>query len=70
LRTRCLKQPDLSWGERGAILTLLGSAERAFFLIERIDDERRSVTRHIPAAAAAAAQSRDAEVPGALPMPA
>ena len=27
------------------ILTLLGSAERAFFLIERIDAERRSVSR-------------------------
>ena len=68
LRARCLKQPDLSWTERGAILTLLGSAERAFFLIERIDAERRSVTRHVPAAAAA--QSRDADVAGAVPMPA
>ncbi len=68
LRARCLKQADLSWTERGAILTLLGSAERAFFLIERIDAERRSVSRHVPAAAAV--QSREADLPGAMPVPA
>jgi phosphate:Na+ symporter len=28
---------------------LLGSAERAFFLIDRIDAERRSVSRETPA---------------------
>jgi phosphate:Na+ symporter len=50
LRDRCLKA-DLPWSERGAILTLLGSAERAFYLIERIDAERRSVARVVPAAA-------------------
>lgn len=50
LRERCLKQGnDLPWSERGAILTLLGSAERAFFLIERIDAERRSVSRAVAA---------------------
>ena len=49
LRDRCLKA-DLPWAERGAILTLLGSAERAFYLIERIDAERRSVSRVVPAA--------------------
>ena len=36
---------DLPWAERGAILTLLGSAERAFLLIERINAERQSVLR-------------------------
>lgn len=36
---------DVSWPERGAVLELLGSAERAFFLIERIAAERRSVPR-------------------------
>ncbi len=52
LRERCLKLgADLPWVERGAILALLGSAERAFFLIERIDAERRSVSRVVPAAA-------------------
>lgn len=52
LRERCLKLgTDLPWVERGAILALLGSAERAFFLIERIDAERRSVSRVVPAAA-------------------
>ena len=37
----------LPWEERGAILELLGSAERAFFLIDRIDAERRSVPRSL-----------------------
>jgi phosphate:Na+ symporter len=48
-RERCLRLgPDaLSWEERGAILALLGSAERAFFLINRIDAERRSVPRKV-----------------------
>jgi phosphate:Na+ symporter len=45
-RERCLKLgADLAWEERGAIRELLGSAERAFFLIDRIDAERRSVPR-------------------------
>lgn len=30
---------------RASLLALLGTAERAFPLIERIDSERRSVTR-------------------------
>ena len=56
LRERCLKLgADLPWAERGAILTLLGSAERAFYLIERIDAERRSVSR-APCAPAVAAR--------------
>ena len=50
-RERCLKLgADLPWEERGAILELLGSAERAFFLIDRIDAERRSVPRAVAAA--------------------
>lgn len=49
-REQCLKRADLSWEERGAILALLGSAERAFFLIDRIDAERKSVPRQIPGA--------------------
>jgi phosphate:Na+ symporter len=53
LRERCLKLgSDLPWIERGAILTLLGSAERAFYQIERIDAERRSVSRIVRSAAA------------------
>jgi phosphate:Na+ symporter len=56
LRERALRLgANLPWVERGAILALLGSAERAFTLIERIDAERRSVSRHVPAAASAAA---------------
>ena len=63
LRERCLKLgAELPWAERGAILTLLGSAERAFYLIERIDAERRSVSRAVPAAAAAAAARRRSAV--------
>jgi phosphate:Na+ symporter len=49
-RERALKLGDaLPWEERGAILELLGSAERAFFLIERIDAERKSVPRIVVA---------------------
>ena len=45
-RERCLTLgTDLSWEERGALLELLGSTERAFFLIDRIRTERRSVPR-------------------------
>ena len=48
LRDRCLRLgAELPWAERGAILTLLGSAERAFYLINRIVDERQSVSREI-----------------------
>jgi phosphate:Na+ symporter len=49
-RERCLAG-DLPWEERGAILELLGSAERAFFLIVRIEAERRSVPRAVVAPA-------------------
>lgn len=53
LRERCLRLgAELPWVERGAILALLGSAERAFFLVERIDAERRSVSRDVPVEAA------------------
>ena len=68
LRERCLKAgAELSPVERGAVLALLGSAERAFVLIERIDAERRSVPR-IRAAEAAAAQPSFAEVGRAVPQ--
>ncbi len=50
-RAQCLNlNANLPWEERGAILALLGSAERAFFLIERVDAERKSVSREVPAA--------------------
>ena len=49
-RERCLAWgADLPWEERGAILELLGSAERALFLIARIIEERRSVPRAVAA---------------------
>ena len=55
LRDRCLRLgAELPWAERGAILTLLGSAERAFYLINRIVDERDSVSREIAQRAEAA----------------
>jgi phosphate:Na+ symporter len=61
LRDRCLKLgAELPWAERGAILTLLGSAERAYYLIERIDAERKSVARVLPAAAT---QPRESGLP-------
>jgi phosphate:Na+ symporter len=70
LRERCLKLgAELPWAERGAILTLLGSAERAFYLIERIDTERKSVSRAVPAAAVQ--QPRELEAPlGGAAVPA
>ncbi len=50
-RERCLALgADLPWEQRGAILELLGSAERAFFLIDRIEAERKSVPRVVTAA--------------------
>lgn len=50
LRERCLRMgTELPATERGSILTLLGSAERAFLLIDRIDAERRSVARVVQA---------------------
>ena len=52
LRSKALRLgAELPWGERGAILALLGSAERALYLIERIDAERRSVSREVTEAA-------------------
>lgn len=48
MRERFLSHPVLSSEDRGALLALLGSAERAFFLAERIAAERRSVSRELP----------------------
>ena len=71
LRERCLKLgTELSWAERGAILTLLGSAERAFYLIERIDAERKSVSRALPAAEPVRADAVLEAPGGAVPAPA
>lgn len=48
LRSQCLQsEQKLGWDERGAILTLLGSAERALYLVQRITDERLSVSREL-----------------------
>lgn len=66
LRERCLRLgAELPWIERGAILALLGSAERAFFLIERIDSERKTVSRNVPAAASAQQQRGSEGLSGA-----
>lgn len=49
LRTKALRLgAELPRIERGAILALLGSAERGLYLIERIDAERKSVSREVP----------------------
>ncbi|MBD8593244.1 Na/Pi cotransporter family protein [Pseudomonas sp. CFBP 8758] len=48
LRERCLQgEQKLGWDERGAILALLGSAERALNLVQRIAEERLSVSREL-----------------------
>jgi len=72
LRERCLKLgAELPWVERGAILTLLGSAERAFYLIERIDAERKSVSRDVRAEAVTAGkQAPGGDFGQAVPAPA
>jgi phosphate:Na+ symporter len=50
-RSRCLKLgPQVPWAERGAVLELLGSAERAYCLSDRLPAERRSVPRVVTAA--------------------
>ncbi len=57
--------PKIKAHERGAILALLGSVERAQLLIDRIDAERRSVNRSgVVARATAARQSQDKREPG------
>jgi phosphate:Na+ symporter len=64
-RERCLSWgADLPWEERGAILELLGSAERALFLIARTIEERRSVPRAVTAPVERAAPVGD---PGLAP---
>jgi phosphate:Na+ symporter len=75
LRARVLNfGPKLSSGERGALLALLGSIERAELLIHRIDSERKSVARaEVLARAKAGIQKPDRrpEPGGSLsPMPA
>jgi phosphate:Na+ symporter len=48
LRERCLQnEQKLGWDERGAILTLLGSAKRALTLVQRINDEQLTVSREL-----------------------
>jgi phosphate:Na+ symporter len=59
LRSQVLRLgPKVSSGERGAILALLGSVERAELLIKRIHDERESVDRARVVARAAAANDK------------
>jgi phosphate:Na+ symporter len=70
LRERALKL-EVPPVERGSILALLGSAERSYGLIERIDTERRSVMRMATAAQPAEALRSAPEAPGAaMPVPA
>jgi phosphate:Na+ symporter len=74
LRARTLSLgPNAGAGERGTILALLGSIERAELLIRRIDAERRSVDRRT-VVARAAARREDRERPmgesGLSPVPA
>lgn len=73
LRARTLALgPDAGAAERGTILALLGSIERAEFLIRRIDAERRSVNRQSVVSRAVARQTppRDEPSGGLAPVPA
>ncbi|MHC8306325.1 Na/Pi cotransporter family protein [Pseudomonas sp. PB3P13] len=68
LRERCLKaEQKLGWDERGAILALLGSAERALNLVQRINEERLSVSRELDHDEAM--QAADPAPGGAFPKP-
>lgn len=68
LRERCLRLgAELPWVERGAILALLGSAERAFYLIERIDSERKSVSRVVRSAVQAGTRTSEGFDGAAVP---
>jgi phosphate:Na+ symporter len=65
--------PKISTSERGAILALLGSIERAELLIRRIDAERKSVNRaNVLARVRVESEKRKRPVVagGAAPMPA
>jgi phosphate:Na+ symporter len=64
--------PNAGAGERGTILALLGSVERAELLIHRIDAERKSVNRQGVLARAARKTDRPAAVDegGFSPVPA
>lgn len=74
LRARTLALgPNAGAGERGTILALLGSIERAEILIRRIDAERRSVNRQNIIARAAAGNTdrkRPIDDSGFSPVPA
>ncbi|MFI0845781.1 Na/Pi cotransporter family protein [Mesorhizobium sp. IMUNJ 23232] len=75
LRARTLALgPNAGAGERGTILALLGSIERAEILIRRIDAERKSVNRQSVVARAAALKESGKERPmdmgGMAPVPA
>ena len=75
LRARTLALgPNAGAGERGTILALLGSIERAEFLVRRIDAERKSVNRQNIVAKARlskdAGKSRPVAGGGLSPMPA
>lgn len=72
LRQRVLNHgPAISSGERGAILALLGSVERAQLLIRRIDAERKSVVRErVIEKATASKPSGSGPTPQLRPQPA
>jgi phosphate:Na+ symporter len=74
LRARTLALgPNAGAGERGTILALLGSIERAELLIRRIDAERKSVNRQSVVARAAARKEerqRPVDDSGMSPVPA
>ncbi len=53
MRQSIVTSTSLPADDRGALLALLGSAERAFFLAERIQSERASVSREVTAPAPA-----------------
>jgi phosphate:Na+ symporter len=69
LRERCLRLGgEVPPAERGAVIVLLGSVERAFGLVDRIAAERRSVPRVVAPVVAEA--PREMPLGGVAPAPA
>jgi phosphate:Na+ symporter len=68
-RSRCLAlKTAIAAPERLAILELLGSAERAFLLVDRIDAERRSIPRVFEVSAPTTEHRVEPGQPAPLPV--
>ena len=58
---------DLNWEERGAVLALLGTMERALQTAERVQAERLSVSRRLPGVAQDGRRAQGGDVADVVP---